>query len=406
MNDLILVTISVARPLFQDGATEIPAAIFVAVLALILLGAGIAAGRLTANRAIRAAKAESEQIRFANEAAVVARSQAVNERERALGELDTRKQELNLLENQIRSLQRQLDQARAAWRAAEKQVEDLGNQVKEGRAQIDALRVANVNLEKVATERQIALNKANLHITELEARLADTQSAASERQSLLANANAQISRYRSRIVELDYAASELESGVSSLGNSMQALRRRVAEAATLEDMPARPAPVAPPPPEDSLPVWSPPVPEDAPDGGLADAAETVEEKLASLAGNVAALGATLGMTPTALDSASVPVPEPAPAPVQEATPEPVIPADAIPNTVEEAGDFSRLQAIKGIGVMYALTLTKNGISSVADLAGASVDQIDSVIRAPRWRKPDYADWIRQAREVVGMPTPA
>ena len=63
---------------------------------------------------------------------------------------------------------------RAAWRAAEKQVEDLGNQVKEGRAQIDALRVANVNLEKVATERQIALNKANLHITELEARLADT----------------------------------------------------------------------------------------------------------------------------------------------------------------------------------------------------------------------------------------
>lgn len=405
MNDLILLTVSVARPLFQDGATEIPAAIFVAVLGLILLGAGIAAGRLTANRAIRAAKAESEQIRFANEAAVVARSQAVNERERALGELDTRKQELNLLENQIRSLQRQLDQARAAWRAAEKQVEDLGNQVKEGRAQTDALRVANVNLEKVATERQIALNKANLHITELEARLADTQSAASERQSLLANANAQISRYRSRIVELDYAASELESGVSSLGNSMQALRRRVAEAATLEDTPARPAPVAPPP-EDSAPVWSPPTPEDAPDGGLADAAETVEEKLASLAGNVAALGATLGMTPTALDSASLSVPEPAPAPVKEETPEPVIPAAAIPDTVEEAGDFSRLQAIKGIGVMYALTLTKNGISSIADLAGASVDQIDSVIRAPRWRKPDYADWIRQAREVVGMPAPA
>ena len=56
--------------------------------------------------------------------------------------------------------------------------------------------------------------------------------------------------------------------------------------------------------------------------------------------------------------------------------------------------------------MYALTLTKGGISSVADLANASVDQVDAVIRAPRWRKPDYADWIRQAREVAGMATPA
>ncbi len=405
MNDFIFLTVSVARPLFQEGAPEIPAAIFVAALGLILLGAGIAAGRLTANRAIRAAKAEAEQIRFANEAAIVARSQAVNERERALGELDTRKQELNLLENQIRSLQRQLDQARAAWRAAEKQVEELGNQVKEGRAQTDALRVANVNLEKVATERQIALNKANLHITELEARLADTQSAASERQSLLANANAQISRYRSRIVELDYAASELESGVSSLGTYMQALRRRMAEAATLEDIPSRPAPVAPAP-DDSPPVWSSPAREDPSAGSLADAAETVEDKLASLAGNVAALGASLGVVSSTLDSASAPIPEPGPAPAQEATPEPVIPAAAIPDTVEEAGDFARLQAIKGIGVMYALTLTKNGISSVADLANASVDGVDAVIRAPRWRKPDYADWIRQAREVVGVAEPA
>ncbi|HQY25120.1 MAG TPA: helix-hairpin-helix domain-containing protein [Thermoflexales bacterium] len=373
-----------------------------AVLGLILLGAGIAAGRLTANRTIRAAKAESEQIRFANEAAVVARSQAVNERERALGELDTRKQELNLLENQIRSLQRQLDQARAAWRAAEKQVEDLGNQVKEGRAQTDALRVANVNLEKVATERQIALNKANLHITELEARLADTQSAASERQSLLANANAQISRYRSRIVELDYAASELESGVSALGSYMQALRRRMADAATLEDIPARPTPPA----DGSLTVASPPEPEYAPTGSLAQATESVEGKLASLADNVAALGASLGMASSTLDSAPMPISDPAPAPVVDTAPEPVIPAAAIPNTVEEAGDFSQLQAINGIGVMYALTLTKGGISSVADLANASVDQVDAVIRAPRWRKPDYADWIRQAREVAGMATPA
>jgi predicted flap endonuclease-1-like 5' DNA nuclease/predicted nucleic acid-binding Zn-ribbon protein len=402
MTILTFVTATVSRPLFQEGAPEIPAAIFVAALALILLGAGIAAGRFTANRAIRAAKAESEQIRFANEAAVVARSQAVNERERALGELDTRKQELNLLENQIRSLQRQLDQARAAWRAAEKQVEDLGNQVKEGRAQTDALRVANVNLEKVATERQIALNKANLHITELEARLADTQSAASERQSLLANANAQISRYRARIVELDYAASELESGVSSLGTYMQALRQRMAEAATLEDIPPRPIPAAPVPVAEA-PVWQAPAHEDAPAGGLAEAAETVEDRLASLAGNVAALGATLGMTPPAMDYGVTP---PEPARQEEQGPEPVIPAAAIPDTVEEASDFSRLQAIKGIGVMYALTLTKNGITTVADLASASVDQIDAVIRAPRWRKPDYADWIRQAREGVGAAEPA
>ena len=112
------------------------------------------------------------------------------------------------------------------------------------------------------------------------------------------------------------------------------------------------------------------------------------------------------MASSTLGRAGPPVPDPAPATLQETTPEPVIPAAAIPDTVEEAGDFSRLQAIKGIGVMYALTLTKNGVSSIADLANASVDRIDDVIRAPRWRKPDYADWIRQAREVIGAAEPA
>ena len=171
------------------------------------------------------------------------------------------------------------------------------------------------------------------------------------------------------------------------------------------ERPENPVAPAPSAPADGLPVWSPPASEDTLAGNLTQAAETVEDKLASLADNVAALGASLGMASSTLEVASAPASEAAVAPTPEPAPAPVIPAAAIPNTVEEAGDFAQLQAIKGIGVMYALTLTKSGIASVSDLANASVDQIDAMIRAPRWRKPDYADWIRQAREGIGVNEP-
>lgn len=392
----LLSVLSTAGPLQQTAGPEAPPALVVAILAVTLLLAGAAAGRLTAHRAVRSRKAEVEQMRLANEAAVEARSQAVNERERALGELDTRKQEINLLENQVRSIQRQLDQARAAWRAAEKQVEDLGNQMKEARAQIDALRAANVNLEKLAGERQVAVNKANLRIYELEARLADTQSVASERQSLLGNANAQLSRYRSRLAEVDHSASELETSLTALGAYMQTLRRRLSEAAMAEPEPtAQGAAMA-------GPVGS--GPGDAPAGGLDDAPTRVESRRDALASDVAALGTSLGLPPPV--SAAPDAPSAPPESFSPVQAEPVIPVDAIPNTPEEASDFAKLQAIKGIGVMYALTLTKSGINTVVDLAASSVEHLEDVIRAPRWRKPDYADWIRQAREALGQSDPA
>jgi len=381
INQMLLPLTAAFAPAFQEGAPEVPLAIFVAALALVLFAGGIAAGRFGVMRLARSRKAEAEQLRLANEAAVNARAQAVSERERALGELDTRKQEIGLLENQIRSIQRQLDQVRAAWRASEKQVEDLGTQVKEARASVEALRAANVNLEALVAERQSTLNKANLRMSDLEVRLADLQSTASERQSLLANANAQISRYRARLAEVDFSASELESGVSSLGSYMAALRRRLADATDS----TAPNPAPPRLDEDATRALR---------GDLSGAAESVGQRIASL-------GAALPLT--AVDTAPPTVAD-APADATESTlVEPVIPSSAIPDTAEEASEFSKLQAIKGIGVMYALKLTKNGINTPADLSATTVDQLEAIIRAPRWRKPDYADWIRQAREASGQP---
>jgi hypothetical protein len=50
--------------------------------------------------------------------------------------------------------------------------------------------------------------------------------------------------------------------------------------------------------------------------------------------------------------------------------------------------------------VYAVRLSQNGVASVAELANATADQLDAIIKAPRWRKPNYADWIAQAKHAM------
>ena len=53
--------------------------------------------------------------------------------------------------------------------------------------------------------------------------------------------------------------------------------------------------------------------------------------------------------------------------------------------------------IDGIGPAYDQRLRAAGITTFAGLAALSVEQVAAIIKAPAWRKTNYADWLRQAR---------
>ena len=56
-----------------------------------------------------------------------------------------------------------------------------------------------------------------------------------------------------------------------------------------------------------------------------------------------------------------------------------------------------LTAIKGIGRIYQWKLRDGGISTYAQLAQATPEQIRQIIDAPAWRKLDPESWIAQAK---------
>lgn len=59
-----------------------------------------------------------------------------------------------------------------------------------------------------------------------------------------------------------------------------------------------------------------------------------------------------------------------------------------------------LQEIKGIGPKTAEKLLAGGIQTFSHLAAATPEQLDAIVQAPDWRKPDYAGWIEQARNLA------
>ena len=60
----------------------------------------------------------------------------------------------------------------------------------------------------------------------------------------------------------------------------------------------------------------------------------------------------------------------------------------------------KLVLISGIGPKYQQLLSEASITTLADLAEAKPERLHSIIQAPKWREPDYADWIRQARAMI------
>ncbi len=69
-------------------------------------------------------------------------------------------------------------------------------------------------------------------------------------------------------------------------------------------------------------------------------------------------------------------------------------ATAAPSTV--LGDD--LTAIKGIGPAFAEQLRAGGIVTRAALAACTPERLAEIVQAPDWRRPDYQNWIDQARE--------
>jgi predicted flap endonuclease-1-like 5' DNA nuclease len=86
---------------------------------------------------------------------------------------------------------------------------------------------------------------------------------------------------------------------------------------------------------------------------------------------------------------------------------PPIEAEA-PAVAEKAGAVvaDKLTRIKGIGPQFAARLAAGGITSFAALAAADPQQIQEIVKAPKWRQVDYGAWIAEAANLAGAPQPA
>lgn len=57
--------------------------------------------------------------------------------------------------------------------------------------------------------------------------------------------------------------------------------------------------------------------------------------------------------------------------------------------------------MEGIGAVFEGRLYDAGICTLRALADATVEQLEAICPASAWRRPDYADWIRQAKVKLG-----
>ena len=80
-----------------------------------------------------------------------------------------------------------------------------------------------------------------------------------------------------------------------------------------------------------------------------------------------------------------------------AMPSPIVkPAEQAPGDDE----VPTLESVKGLGTAYASRLRAAGIQSIRDLANTTPGHLETIIKAPKWRQPDSANWIRYARMMV------
>lgn len=80
--------------------------------------------------------------------------------------------------------------------------------------------------------------------------------------------------------------------------------------------------------------------------------------------------------------------------VAEAEIKPDSPVSATP---EPAPARDRLEAIKGIGPVFARRLNEAGIYTYAELAESSPDKLREIVAAKSWQAVEPEEWIKEAR---------
>ncbi|NOZ50526.1 MAG: hypothetical protein GXP37_10830 [Chloroflexi bacterium] len=75
----------------------------------------------------------------------------------------------------------------------------------------------------------------------------------------------------------------------------------------------------------------------------------------------------------------------------------IIQAQALVDSPPPVATGDDLTLIDGVGPAFASRLQEAGIKDFAMLASADAETLADIIRAPEWRRPDFADWIAQAQ---------
>lgn len=448
---------SISQLQAADGGTSIAIAVLLLVAVAIGFALGYALNRGVAAKATRLLQLDNDQLRMEKDQAVMMRTQALNERERALGDSQARQQEYSLLETQFRSAQRQATQATSAWKSCEEQVQELEKATEAFRGQAEDLRLKLVESERTASERLLAIDRLTNQLRDLRDRYGEVEKLAMDRQAALTSSNNQLSRLRATMSETDFAITEVQMMLQAMMLRVDTLRDRVVN---LDVTPYVPLPPMPPGLGSSLPAPASapkaqaepkPAPELPTDeepnvGDEGDEGVTVE---AFVEHRMPTLAPPPTLTPpmmvaaaaSAVESPAPTAPSPAAAPSNDTGPKieeqleqmtrrldelhralsRVPPASGSPETSahgsaaaeEEAwpsgapsfltaasDDLAHLQDIRGIGLVYAMRLNRAGVRTLEDLAGATPEKLDSIINAPKWRRPDYEDWIGQAVKLV------
>ncbi|MCO6450285.1 MAG: helix-hairpin-helix domain-containing protein [Caldilineales bacterium] len=66
----------------------------------------------------------------------------------------------------------------------------------------------------------------------------------------------------------------------------------------------------------------------------------------------------------------------------------------------DGGQADALTAIEGLGDTYERRLFNAGICTYAALAATTPERLVEICQAPDWRKPDYAAWIAEAKNLA------